>query len=236
MFNADLSGQPRARNMLARLVHAMIMISPINAAQKPATTALRFRGSGTMVPASNRGHTRLPLPVAAGADGSLLVKTTRDRVESGFRRSRGDSRRQTQRGQEFPGIASMQHVVGEFRRKCRWNCDRNEKLRGSDGNDAIEIRRSDSDNGRHLSVQAKRLSHRTGRGVETIAPETIADRHNGRIAALVQSGAQHTAALRRDTKHGRIVGRYRYLSRSIRQITRVPRRVQRELSAERRMG
>ncbi len=71
---------------------------------------------------------------------------------------------------------------------------------------AIEILRRNSHDGRGLPIHAKNVSHRVGRGVEPIAPETIADHHNGRIAGLVESGAEQTSTLRFDTQHGKIIG------------------------------
>ena len=150
--------------------------------------------------------TRLPLSMRAGERRILLVETTCDRVETRFRGFNGDAGRQAHDCQELLGIALMQHVVRELRSERGRRGDRNEQLRGIDGKGAIEILRRDSHDGRDLSVQAKHLADGVGRGVEAIAPETIADHHHGRITGLVKFGAKHSSTLGLHAEHGKIIG------------------------------
>jgi hypothetical protein len=161
-----------------------------------------------MPPAENK-VTRLPFVGAQGNQCILLVKMTGDCVKRRFRGFNGDAGRQTHHGEELTGIALMQHVIRELRSKGSRGCDGNEQLSGIDGKRAIEILWGDSDDGRRLSVQAKRLSHRIRRGIETIAPETITDYYNGRVARFIKFGGEHSSLLRSDAEHGEIIGGYK---------------------------
>lgn len=53
-----------------------------------------------------------------------------------------------------------------------------------------------------------RVRMRAWIGVEAGAPETIADDHNGRVAWLVQFGAEQSSTLSIDAEDGEIIGRY----------------------------
>src|SRR5277367_4401848 len=102
----------------------------------------------------------------------------------------------------------MQHVVPELRSERGRYRDGDEQLSRIHGKSATEIPRCDSHDDRVLAVQAKRLPHRVGIGVEAGAPETIADDHNGCVAGLVQSCAEQTPTLSIDAEDGEIIGRY----------------------------
>ena len=193
---------PRASSMLARFMHAMVMISAISTVKKPISTDFNFGGSGTMVPAASK-VTRLLLSARTSTEEFC---SSRRRVIAS-RAASADSRvtpgASRHHGEKVFGIALMKHIIGELRRQgCRGG-DGHEQLRRIIGKRAIEILRGDSHNGRGLPVQTKRLPHRVGRGVEAIAPETIADDHDGRVAGLVELGAERSSPLRLDAEHGK---------------------------------
>src|SRR5208282_740561 len=120
-----------------------------------------------------------------------------------------DAGRQAHHCQELPRIVLMQNVVRELRSDPCLRCDRDEQLSRIHGQGAIEILWCDSHNCRDLAIQAKNLPHGVGRRIEAIAPETIADHHDGRVAGLVKFGTEHSPTLWLDAEHGKIVGRYK---------------------------
>jgi len=103
----------------------------------------------------------------------------------------------------------MQNVVRQLGRERGGDRDRNKQLRGVDGKGAIEILGRDSHDGRVSPIQVKYLPQGVGRGVQAIAPETIANHHNGRVTGPVHGGAEHSATLGFDAEHGKIVGGYK---------------------------
>ena len=100
----------------------------------------------------------------------------------------------------------MQDIVLQLRGEDGRHGDRDEQLRRIHGKSAIEISGSDSDDGRVLPVQPKRLADRVGRGVEATAPETIADRDHGSVAGLVKFGAEQASKLGFDAEYGKVIG------------------------------
>jgi hypothetical protein len=60
-----------------------------------------------------------------------------------------------------------------------------------------------------LPIQAKYLAQSVGRGIEAIAPETIANYHNGRVAGFVNGRAEHSSTLGFHAEHGEIFGGYK---------------------------
>ena len=99
----------------------------------------------------------------------------------------------------------MQHVVGELRSERSGGRDRDKQLRGLDAKGAVKILRRNSHNGSDLAIQAKYLTQGVGRGVEAIAPEAIANHHNGRVTGLVNLGAEHSSKLGLHAEHGKII-------------------------------
>ena len=84
----------------------------------------------------------------------------------------------------------MQHIVRELRGEGGRRCDGDEQLRRiASGSSRAPLKFFGviPTMVASLPIQAKRLSHRVGRGVEAIAPETIADHHHGRVSGLVES-------------------------------------------------
>src|SRR5215472_3632218 len=125
----------------------------------------------------------------------------RDRVESGFSRFDRNARRQAYHGPELPGVALTQHVVPELRSEDRRDRDRDEQLSQILAQGAVKVLRSDSYDGCLLPIQPQRLSHRVRRGVEAIAPETIADHHHWRVAGLVKFWVEQPPTLGLDAEH-----------------------------------
>ena len=95
----------------------------------------------------------------------------------------------------------MQNVVRKLRSERGRRGDRDEQLSRILGKGAIELFRCDSHDGRNLPIQVKHLPHGVGRRIEAIAPETIADHHNGRVTGLVNCGAEHSSTLGLDAEH-----------------------------------
>src|SRR5262249_2235950 len=127
-------------------------------------------------------------------------------VQSGLSGFNADTGRQTHDGPELSGVALVQYVIGQFGSQRGRDSDGNKHFRGILKEHAVEVPRGDSYDGRLLPVHPEHLPHCIGRGVEAIAPETIADHDRWEIAGPVEFGAEEPSALWSYAEHGKIIG------------------------------